>query len=104
DLESTLDLMRLMRTANAFTDAEDFATYLTLLNDNSNLIEAQTALEQVQRRNGQILTLAPSLNSKPRPSEADLIAAAKSAQSGAAVLRIADRLYGPRSDTTAATS
>ena len=93
DLESTLDLFRLMRAANAM-DANDLSVYLTLLSDQSNFIEAQTALEQVQARNGQVQTMATSLNSKPRPSEADLLSAVKGAQTGAAVLRIGDRLYG----------
>ena len=82
-----------MRTANAM-DANDLSVYLTLLSDQSNFIEAQTALEQVQARNGQVQTMATSLNTKPRPSEGDLLSAVKGAQTGAAVLRIGDRLYG----------
>jgi tetratricopeptide (TPR) repeat protein len=96
DVEGALDLFRLMRATGALTNGTDLTLYLSTLSDQSNFVEAQTALEQtnVTGGDGQLQVLASSLKSKPRPSEADLAAAAKNAQSAMSLLRIGDRLYG----------
>jgi hypothetical protein len=100
DLESTLALLRLMRAAGALTVASDFTLYANALSEQSNFIEAQTALDQaiaakqVDASNPQIQSIVAALKSKPRPTAADLTAAAKSAETGVSMLRIGDRFYG----------
>jgi len=96
DLEGTVDLLRLMRAAGALTSASDLAMYLNALKEQSNFIEAQTAVAsgRVDTSSSQIQALVAEVNSKPKVTAADLNAAAKSAQTGMALLRIGDRFYG----------
>lgn len=100
DLEGTLDVLRLMRSAGALTTPSDFTLYANVLTEQSNFIEAQNALDQaiaakqVEGTNAQVQGIAATLKTKPKPTAAELEAAAKSAQSGMALLRIGDRFYG----------
>lgn len=100
DAETTLDVLRLMRATGALTTPTDFALYASVLTDQSNFIEAQTALDQavaakqLDSANAQIAGIAGTLQARPRTTAAELDAAAKSAQSGMALLRIGDRFYG----------
>ena len=98
DLESTLDLMRLMRASGSLNRAPDLNLYVTGLVEQSNFIEAQNAVDQALKAPGadaaEVQKIAAQLSDKPRVTAADLSAAAKSAQSGMALLRIADRFYG----------
>jgi len=97
DTEGTLALMRLLRAAGALNAASDMAIYVSALSDQYNYIEAQTALDQAIAANAgdaQLKNLAASLQSKDRPTAADLAQAAKSASSGNALLRVGDRYYG----------
>ncbi len=100
DLETTLDLLRLMRSARALTTPADFALYANVLTEQSNFIEAQNALDQavaakqIDAANAQVQGIAGTLKAKPKPTPSELEAAAKSAQSGMALLRIGDRFYG----------
>ena len=98
DPEGTLDLLRLLRAANALTGT-DYTTYAGVAIDQSNFVEAQSVLEQGVAAN-QVNAPTPSqaamatLKSKPRPTDADLAAAIKSAQTPIALVRIGDRYYG----------
>ena len=100
DVETSLDVLRLMRSAGALTTPADFTLYASVLNEQSNFIEAQNALDQaiaakqIDGSNAQIQGIAGTLKSKPKPTAAELEAAAKTAGSGMAVLRIGDRFYG----------
>ncbi|CAA9500142.1 MAG: hypothetical protein AVDCRST_MAG44-711 [uncultured Sphingomonas sp.] len=98
DIESTVDLMRLMRANNALTRGNELGLYVNALIGQSNFIEAQSALEQVARlpdvdASG-IQNLRATVAGKPKVTAAELTSAAKSAQSGMALLRIGDRFYG----------
>ena len=97
DVEGTLALMRLLRTAGALTAASDYSVYVAALSEQFNYIEAQTALDQAIAANSgdsQLKTIAAGLQSRERPTVADLTQAAKTAQSGNALLRVGDRFYG----------
>ena len=96
DDDGIIDLLRLLRATGAMTDAGDFAMYLQALNFQSNYIEAQTALEKAGplASDAAVKEAAASVSGKPRVTEAELAAAAKSAQSGTALIHIADRFYG----------
>ena len=98
DLEGTVDLLRLMRAAGTLNRAADLNLYVTALVEQSNFIEAQNAVGQAQTAPGvdaaEVQKLAALVNSKPKVTAAELAAAAKSAQSGMALLRIGDRFYG----------
>lgn len=96
DVEGTLALLRLTRAAGALTPA-DMTLYAAALEAQSNFIEAQTALDTLAAANAgnaQISDLVREMGARPRPTVAELNAAAKSAQSGTALLRVGDRLYG----------
>jgi len=100
DLEGTLDVLRLMRSAGALTTPSDFVLYANVLNEQSNFIEAQNAIDQavaakqIDAANAQVAGIAATLKAKPKPTASELEAAAKGAQSGMALLRIGDRFYG----------
>ena len=100
DIESVVDLMRLMRATGSMTDPSDLAVYLETLNAQSNFIEAQTALEKARQSskfdasNAELKEAAALIDGKPKVTAADLEAAAKSAPSGTTLLRIGDRFYG----------
>jgi tetratricopeptide (TPR) repeat protein len=96
DANGTLALMRLLRVAGALTTASDVTLYTSLLEANSNFVEAQAVVDQAVAAN---LVQASSpevqdIRSRPKVTEADLAAAAKTAQSGMALLRVGDRFYG----------
>ncbi|MFL6752649.1 MAG: tetratricopeptide repeat protein [Sphingomicrobium sp.] len=96
DPESVLDLMRLLRLTGAMTPT-DFGAYLYALNAQSNFIEAQNALAnpgQVNVSSPEVTEVARTVKGKPKVTAADLSAAAKSAASATALLRIGDRYYG----------
>jgi tetratricopeptide (TPR) repeat protein len=98
DLEGTLDLLRLMHATGALTRSSDLGLYVRILSDGGNFIEAQRVLDAMAP-GGEIdaaglQSLKATVGSKPKVSVADLDAAAKSAQSGMALLRIGDRYYG----------
>jgi tetratricopeptide (TPR) repeat protein len=96
DAESTVDVMRLIR-ANGGLTATDFALYANLLSQQSNFIEAQTALDQAAAAvasNAQLQGQIAEIKARPRVTAAELESAAKNAQSGMALLRIGDRFYG----------
>jgi tetratricopeptide (TPR) repeat protein len=99
DTESTLDLLRLLRAANALSGT-DYAAYADAAIDQSNFVEAQAVLEQgvaanqVNASEPAIKQVMATLKAKPRPTDADLSAALKTAQTVTAVVRIGDRYYG----------
>ena len=98
DLEGTLDVLRLMRLNNALTKSNELSLYVNALIGQSNFIEAQTALDQLASTPGvdaaAVQTLRATVASKPKVTADQLSTAAKSAQSGMALLRIGDRFYG----------
>jgi tetratricopeptide (TPR) repeat protein len=95
DFAGTLDLLRLMRAAGALSRPEDYARYIATARDQSNFAEAQDVLaealaaKQIEPSN----PLVAEIKGKPRPSLADLAAAAKTA-SAHALMGIGDRYYG----------
>jgi len=97
DSDSELDLLRLMRTAGAMSSPMDYLVYLDTLNNQSNFIEAQTALDKagaLDASNGTLSSLVSGIKAKPRVTAADLEAASKTAASPIQLLRIGDRYYG----------
>jgi tetratricopeptide (TPR) repeat protein len=96
DENGRLALLRLTNATGGLKTAEDYNSYIGGLLLLSNFNEAHAVLDQAIAAN--VLTSsspqAVAVNGKPKASVADLTAAAKTAQSGAALLRIGDRLYG----------
>ena len=98
DIEGTLDLLRLLRAANALSGS-DYSTYASAAFDQSNFVEAQAVLEQgvaanqVNAADAAVKEAMAKLKSKPRPTDADLAAAIKTAQTPTALVRIGDRYY-----------
>lgn len=96
DENGRLALLRLINATGGLKSAYDYNSYISGLLLLSNYNEAHAVLDQAVAAN--VLTSssaqAVAVNGKPTASAADLAAAAKTAQSGAALLRIGDRMYG----------
>lgn len=99
DVEGTLALLRLLRAANALT-GPDYGVYATAAADQSNFVEAQSVLDQglaakqINASDALIKETLAGLKTKPKPTDADLADAIKSAQTPIALVRIGDRYYG----------
>jgi tetratricopeptide (TPR) repeat protein len=100
DVEGTLDLLRLMQLVGALNSAADYNLFATAAADQSNFNEAQAVIDQglaakiVDPASPLFRDTIAGLKSKPKATDADLAAAAKTATSGMALLRIGDRYYG----------
>jgi len=99
DVESTLDLMRLLEAAGALKDANDYAIYISDAAEQSNYNEAQAVLDAgiaakvIDPAGAEFRGIVAGMKSRPKATAADLAAAAKSAQTGMALLHIGDRYY-----------
>lgn len=102
DVEGTLTMLRLLRTAGAMTSPGDYALYATAAADQLNFNEAQAVIDEgiaakkVDPASTQFRDIIPPLKNKPKATAADLAEASKTAQSGMALLRIGDRYYALR--------
>jgi tetratricopeptide (TPR) repeat protein len=98
DVEAMVDVMRLMRTTGALNNSNDLGLYVRILSEQSNFIEAQTVLDKTAAGEGidaaGLQSLKSTVSAKPKATAAQLASAAKTAQSGMALLRIGDRYYG----------
>lgn len=92
----TLALLRLMNLTGGLKSAGDYGAYIKGLLTQNNFNEAHAVVDQGVAAG--VLTAsnpdAVAVAAKPTASVADLTAAAKTAQSGMALLKIGDRLYG----------
>lgn len=100
DVEGTLDLLRLMQTMNALSKSADYNLFATAAADQQNYVEAQAVIDagiaakQVDPASPLFRDIVVGLKSKQKLTEADLVAATKMAQSGAAMVRVGDRYFG----------
>jgi tetratricopeptide (TPR) repeat protein len=107
DVDGTLNLLRLLRANKALTGS-DYSAYAAAAADQSNFVEAQAVLEegiaakQLSASDAEVAQALAALKAKPRPTDADLAAAVKSAQSPTALVRIGDRYFGLGEYTKAA--
>jgi tetratricopeptide (TPR) repeat protein len=99
DVEGTLTMLRLLRTAGAMTSPGDYALYASAAADQLNFNEAQAVIDEgiaakkIDPASAQFREIIPPLQKKPKATPADLAEATKTAQSGMALLRIGDRYY-----------
>jgi tetratricopeptide (TPR) repeat protein len=99
DVEGTLDLLRLLRAANALAP-QDYGLYATAAADQSNFVEAQSVLDQglsskqISVSDSLIKETLEGLKAMRKPTVADLEAATKMAQSPIALVRVGDRYFG----------
>jgi tetratricopeptide (TPR) repeat protein len=99
DVESTLDLLRVMRAAKALTMATDYRLYATAAAEQLNFNEAQAILDEgiqakiVNPASADFRDVITPLKAKAKATPADLAEATKTAQSGKALLGIGDRYY-----------
>jgi Tfp pilus assembly protein PilF len=100
DVEGTLDLLRLMQTMNALSSPSDYNLFATAAADQQNYVEAQAVIDagiaskHVDPGSPLFRDIVVGLKSKPKLTEADLVAATKMAQTGAAMVRVGDRYFG----------
>jgi tetratricopeptide (TPR) repeat protein len=99
DVEGTLDLLRLMQATGALSQPTDFSLFATAAADQLNYNEAQKVIDaglashQIDASSPPFRDIIAGLKTKPKATPADLVEAAKTAQSGMALLRIGDRYY-----------
>jgi tetratricopeptide (TPR) repeat protein len=97
DVEGRLDLYRLMQATGALKTGGEYAQYARLAADQNNFNEAQAAFDAgvaaklIDPARAEYSDLVQGLKKKGKASAADLEAAAKSAQSGIALVHIGDR-------------
>lgn len=100
DVESTLDLLRLMQATGALSTAGDYRLFITSAAEQLNYNEAQAVVDAgvaakvINPAGAEFRDVLVPLKAKPKATAADLAAATKTAQSGMALLRIGDRYYG----------
>ena len=100
DVESTLDLLRLMQAAGALTTAGDYRLFITASAEQMNYNEAQAVLDAgvaakvIDPAAADFRDVVVPLKAKQKATAADLATASKAATSGMALLRIGDRYYG----------
>lgn len=100
DVESALDLLRLMRATGSLAGGADYSLYATAAAEQMNYNEAQVVVDEgiaakkIDPSSALFRDIITGLKAKPKATEADLAEASKTAQSGMALLRIGDRYYG----------
>lgn len=100
DVEGTLDLLRLMQTTGALNAAADYSLFASAAADQTNYVEAQSVIDAgiaakiVDPARPDFRDIVAGLNSKPKTTAADLAEAEKTAQTGAAMVRVGDRYFG----------
>lgn len=99
DVESTIDLLRLMQATGSLTSGGQYAQFSRALAEQGNFNEAQSVLDTgiaaklINPTAPEYSDLVKGLKAKPKATAADLAEATKTAQSGMALLRIGDRYY-----------
>ncbi|MES2137982.1 MAG: hypothetical protein V4502_13115 [Pseudomonadota bacterium] len=99
DVESTLDLLRVMRAAKALSTPGDYRLYATAAAEQLNYNEAQKIIDEgiqakvVDPASAEFRDVVTPLKTKAKATAADLVEATKAAKSGMALLRIGDRYY-----------
>ncbi len=99
DVQDTLDLLRLLQAAGALSDAEDYQLFATAAAEQGNFVEAQNVIDagvaagKVNTSKSPFSEIVTGLKSKPKVTEADLVAASKTATNANALVRIGDRYY-----------
>lgn len=99
DVETALDILRLMRATGSLSTPADFSLYATAAADQFNYNEAQAVIDQglaskqIDPSSPLFRDIITGLKAKPKATEADLVQAVKDAKDGKAYLRIGDRYY-----------
>ena len=99
DVESTLDLMRLLQAAGALKEPSDYEIYIADAAEQSNYNEAQAVLDAgiaakvIDPAGAQFRAIVSGMKARPKATAEDLVSATKSAQTGMALLHIGDRYY-----------
>lgn len=99
DVEGLVDMSRLLHATNSMKRGGQYAQYARAAAELNNFNEAQLAYDAGVKANlinpasAEYSDLVQGLKGKPKATAADLAEAAKTAQSGMALLRIGDRYY-----------
>jgi len=100
DVQSTLELMRLMQATGALHGASDYLLFATAAADQSNLNETKAIVDQgiaakvIDPTGPLFRDVIEGLKAKKIATEADLVEAMKSSPAPALQIRIGDRYYG----------
>ncbi|MEO6198962.1 MAG: tetratricopeptide repeat protein [Sphingomicrobium sp.] len=109
DVEGTLDLLRLMRAANALQNSADYTLYATAASEQGNYNEAQSVIDEgiankkLDPTNALARDIIKGLKGKPKATPADLESAAKNAKTGRSMITVGSRFYGTGEYARAAT-
>jgi len=100
DVESTLDLLRLMQATGALNSAADYSLYATAAADQANYVEAKAAIDAgiaakiVDPASPMFRDTVAGLKAKNISTEADLAEALKASQTTATLVRVGNSYYG----------
>ncbi|MEO7564766.1 MAG: tetratricopeptide repeat protein [Sphingomicrobium sp.] len=109
DVEGTLDLLRLMRAANALQNSVDYTLFATAASEQGNFNEAHSVIDEglankkLDPASALARDIIKGLKSKPMATPADLEAAARTAKTGRSMITVGSRFYGAGDYARAAT-
>ena len=100
EVESTLDLLRLLRAVNALQTSGDYTLFATAAAEQGNYAEAKSVIDEglaankIDRNSALARDIINGLKSKPMASAAEIEAAAKNAKTPASMIVVGNRFYG----------
>ncbi|MBA3669679.1 MAG: tetratricopeptide repeat protein [Sphingomonas sp.] len=108
EVESTLDLLRLLRAANALSTSGDYTLYATAASEQGNFGEAKSVIDEglankkVDAASSLARDIIKGLKAKPIATAAEVETASKSAKTSTALNAVGNRFYGLGNYTRAA--
>lgn len=100
DVESSLNLLRLLRAVNALNSSSDYILYASAAADQGNFAEAQIVIDEglkagkINATGANARDVINGLKTKPKATAADLAQATRDAKTANAHLAIGNRYYG----------
>ena len=100
EVESTLDLLRLLRAVNALQTSGDYTLYATAAAEQGNFAEAQSVINEglankkIDSSSSLARDIINGLKSKPQATIAEIEVAAKNAKTPASMIVVGNRFYG----------
>ncbi|MGH6659673.1 MAG: hypothetical protein ACREBP_04010, partial [Sphingomicrobium sp.] len=100
EVQGTLDLLRLLRAANALGSSGDYTLFATAASEQGNFGEAKSVIDEgvaakkVDPKSSLASDIINGLKSKPMATAADIEAAAKAAKTAGSMVTVGNRFYG----------
>ena len=100
EVQGTLDLLRLLRAANALGTSGDYTLFATAASEQGNFGEAQSVIDEgiaakkIDPKSSLARDIINGLKGKPMATTAEIEAAAKSAKTAGSMVTVGNRFYG----------